>query len=367
MRKVWLEIAAIQVLYAIFPPFCSDFDYAWAMETHALLALLVAGKHLDAREAEDLFTRLLEGALDDAQIGATLGMMAARSVEVDELCGAARVMRRHVTRVRAPEACRLIDTCGTGGGPKVFNVSTVAAIVAASAAHGEDRVCVAKHGNRGSAEVLAALGVNIDASPEVQSQCLDQAGVCFCFAIHHHPAMKYAAGPRKSLGFRTIFNLLGPLTNPAGARRQLIGVYASNLVEPMARALANLGAERAIVAHGLDGLDELSTCAPTAMAHVESGRVRFETLDAESLGLGRTTHDQLLAPTLAAAVEAATRVLGGESGPQREMTLLNAAAALFVAGAVDSLEAGLSLAADAIDSGKSRATLETLITVSHSG
>ncbi|MBX3323043.1 MAG: anthranilate phosphoribosyltransferase [Phycisphaeraceae bacterium] len=341
------------------------------MDTHALLSMLVSGRRLDAHESEDLFSRLLAGELDEAQIGAVLALLQARPIGVDELCGAARVMRRHVTRVKAPRGERLIDTCGTGGGPKVFNVSTLAAIVAAGAGgrEGRERVFVAKHGNRsrtgrGSAEVLLGLGVRVDASPEVQSQCLEEAGVCFCFAIHHHPAMKHAAGPRRSLGMRTIFNLLGPLTNPAGAQRQLIGVYAADLVETMAQSLAQLGAERAMVVHGLDGLDELSTSSPTLVAHVESGRVRVEEVDAQSLGLASASHESLSVDGLEAAVAAAREILDAQRGPRRDLTVLNAAAALVVADVCPSLSEGIKAAEESIDSGSARKVLETLVKVS---
>lgn len=332
--------------------------------------MLVRGRTLEAAEAEELFERLLSGALDEAQIGAVLALMQCRPVGVEELVGAARVMRRHVTPVRTPSGARVIDTCGTGGGPKVFNVSTLAAIVAA-AAGAPHRVVVAKHGNRsrtgrGSAEVLAGLGVNVDASPEVQSSCLEQAGVCFCFAIHHHPAMRFAAGPRRSLGFRTIFNLLGPLTNPAGARRQLIGVYHASLVEPMAQALAQLGAERAMVVHGLDGLDEFSTCAASRIGHVLAGRVHVEQFDAQSHGLSRSRHEDLAAADLDDAVRVARAILRGEPGPRRDLTVLNAAAALLVADAVSSFEQGLVSASEALDSGSAAETLDTLIRVSNS-
>ncbi len=344
------------------------------MDIHETLDHLIAGRPLAESEAEALFSSLLDGKLDDAQIGALLALIQTRGPAVSELIGAARVMRAHVTPVPVSTGPGqvLIDTCGTGGAPKMFNVSTVAAIIAAAAGGAPDapRVLVAKHGNRsrtgrGSAEALAELGVNIDASPETQAACLEQAGVCFCFAIHHHPAMKHAAGPRRSVGFRTIFNLLGPLTNPAGARRQLIGVYAKELVEPMARTLAALGAERAIVAHGLDGLDELTTSAPTLLAHVEDGSVRMQEVDAQAMGISRASHDQMRVEGLEAAAETARAILEGQPGPRRDIAVFNAAAALLVAGAVDSLEHGIEASADAIDSGATARTLKSLCTASH--
>ncbi|MCA9297556.1 MAG: anthranilate phosphoribosyltransferase, partial [Phycisphaerales bacterium] len=260
------------------------------------LMTLVGGEALSDVETEALFGEILTGALDDAQIGAALAMLQLRGPTVEEVVGAARSMRAHVTPIPiGPGGRVVVDTCGTGGAPKTFNVSTLSAIVAASAS---DRLAFAKHGNRsrtgrGSAEVLQALGVNIDASPERQAACLDACGVCFCFAVHHHPAMKHAIGARRSLGFPTLFNLLGPLTNPARASRQVIGVYAPHLVEMLANAQVGLGAERAIIAHSEDGLDELSTTAPNKVAHVRDGSVSFQTLDATTLGLARATVEDL--------------------------------------------------------------------------
>ena len=344
------------------------------MEIHETLEHLVAGRTLAESEAEAIFSSLLDGKLDDSQIGSLLSLIQSKGPAVSELIGAARVMRAHVTPVPVSPAPGqvLIDTCGTGGAPKLFNVSTVAAIIAAAAGGAPEapRILVAKHGNRsrtgrGSAEALAELGVNIDASPETQGACLEQAGVCFCFAIHHHPAMKHAAGPRRSVGFRTIFNLLGPLTNPASARRQLIGVYAKELVEPMAATLAALGAERAIVAHGLDGLDELTISAPTLLAHVEGGTVRLQEVDAQSMGIARASHDQMRVEGLEAAAETARAILQGQAGPRRDIAVFNAAAALLIAGVVDSLEHGIEASADAIDSGATARTLKALCDTSH--
>ncbi len=343
------------------------------MDTHATLAQLVTGRPLSASQAETLFEHLLTGALDDAQIGALLALIQARGPGPDELIGAATAMRRHVTRVPIEPSSGqvIIDTCGTGGAPKVFNVSTVAAIVVAAAAGAPDQpgVLVAKHGNRsrtgrGSAEVLERLGVNVHASPEVQAECLRRTGVCFCFAIHHHPAMRYAAGPRKSLGFRTIFNLLGPLTNPAGARRQLIGVYDVALAEPMARALSALGAERAIVAHGMDGLDELTTCAESLLLHVDRGAILREHVRPGDLGLAPASYDRLAVDSPDQAARVAESVLRGEPGPHTDITLLNVAAGLLVAGGVSSLSEGMEKAREGIDSGRACLVLERLREVS---
>ncbi|MBK7404678.1 MAG: anthranilate phosphoribosyltransferase [Phycisphaerales bacterium] len=350
------------------------------MEIRDALDRLVSGGTLSEPESEALFETLLSGGLDGPQIAAVLALLQRRGPTVDEVVGAARVMRRHVTpvlRPRGTENDALIDTCGTGGAPKTFNVSTASAIVAAAShAPGGARVLVAKHGNRsrtgrGSAEVLAALGVRVDASPAAQSRCLAEAGVCFCFAIHHHPAMQHAIGPRRSLGFPTIFNLLGPLTNPAGARRQLIGVYAEPLVGLLAEALARLGSESAVVAHGADGLDELTTTAPVRLARVVPGKsgapgvVAMESLDAMDLGLRRASLGELQASSVEDAAEIIRTVLAGESGARRDIVVLNAAAALVVAGAAPDWAEGLALASASIDSGRAAATLAMLARISN--
>lgn len=349
------------------------------MQVQDVLARLLRGETLSAEASDAAFDLLLGGGMDPAQIGSLLSLIEARGATVEELVGAARAMRRHVMRVPFPCGPArqgtddpLIDTCGTGGAQKTFNVSTAAAIVAAAVEPEPDgrRVRVAKHGNRsrtgrGSAEVLAALGVNVDASPAVQARCLERVGVCFCFAIHHHPAMKHAAGARRALGFPTIFNLLGPLTNPAGARRQIIGVYEPAAVEKVARALAALGAERAMVVHGLDGLDEISTVGTTLIAHVQDGRVRTEHVEPGHFGLTRRHIDDLRAPDLESAVRTFRSVIDGEPGPAREMVELNAAAALVVAGLASSIEEGLRAASAAIDAGRAAATLEALARTSN--
>lgn len=339
---------------------------------------LLAGNPMCEDVAESVFLALLSGQFDEPQIGGLLALIQTMPPNASTLTGAARAMRVHVERVpytlKPNEA--LLDTCGTGGAPKSFNVSTAAAIVAASVKPPSEsvikRIVVAKHGNRsrtgrGSAEVLQTLGVHVDATPEQQATCLEEAGVCFCFAIHHHPAMKHAIGPRRSLGFPTIFNALGPLTNPAGADRQLIGVYDNALVEPMAQTLANLGAARAMVVHSTDGLDELSTTAPTRIMHVRNGTLEEETIDAKDLGLDRVTLDQLQASSVEHSAEIIRDIFSGNPSPYSDMVTLSAGAALVVAGACDSIEQGLSFARDAIDTGTTNATLDRLIDVSRRG
>jgi anthranilate phosphoribosyltransferase len=331
-----------------------------------ILAQLVVPRHLSAEQAEFCLEELLNGRMDAAQVGAFLALLQAKGVTTAELVGAATAMRRHVTRVPLDEktAARAIDTCGTGGAPKLFNVSTAAALVAAGAG-----AKVVKHGNRsrtgrGSAEILQSLGVNVEASPLVQAKCVEEAGVCFCFAIHHHPAAKHAAGPRRSLGLPTIFNLLGPLTNPGGAKRQLLGVAKRQHVETVAHALSRLGCERAMVVHSLDGFDELSTTSSNTLAHVRGGTVSLETMDAQSLGLATAKASELQAETLEEATRVIRGVLDGERGAKLDIVLLNAAAALVVAGVAGSMGDGLVKARASVESGAARRGLETLVAVS---
>ena len=346
-------------------------------DTHQILRSLLDGHPLDADAAERTFRSLLSGELDEAQIGSLLSLIQTMPPSAQTLTGAARAMRAHVEPVEYPIAPTeaMIDTCGTGGAPKTFNVSTAAAFIVAGAkpAAGSTltRVVVAKHGNRsrtgrGSAEVLMSLGVQVDAPPAVQSKCLQAAGVCFCFAIHHHPAMRYAMGPRKSVGFPTIFNALGPLTNPAGANRQLIGVYDNALVEPMAQTLANLGAKRAMIVHAHDGLDELTISAPTRIMHVQDGQLREEIIDAADLGLPRATLDQLQASSVEHSAKIITDILDGQPSPYADMVVLTAAGALLVADACTSFAQGIELARESIATGNAKATLDRLIEVSHS-
>jgi len=340
------------------------------MAIRDILDRLVAGQGLTSDQTEALFEDLLNGRLDDAQIGAALGMIQVRGVKVEELIGAARVMRRHASTIPCTpaEGCIVLDTCGTGGAPKTFNISTITAIVAAAAAPG--RVCVAKHGNRsrtgrGSAEVLSALGVNIDASTQVQARCLSEAGVCFCFAVRHHPAVRHASLARKSLGFNTIFNLIGPLTNPAGASHQLLGVFDGALVEPLAQALAHLGSTRAMVVHGLDGMDEITTTMRTRIAHLANGVVTVEELDPQSLGLKPASLNDLRCADLESAVRTARDVIEGVKGPARDIVTMNTAAALVVAEVSPGLRDGLVRANAALDSGAAQRTLDRLARMSH--
>lgn len=338
---------------------------------HDVFPDLLLGRSLNESQAETVFERLLSDRLDEGQIGALLALIATRGPSVDELVGAARVLRRFVTPVSTPSGRgRVIDTCGTGGAPKLFNVSTIGAIVTAAAAPG--RVLVAKHGNksrtgRGSAEVMQALGVRVDASPEVQERCLREIGVCFSFAPAHHPSARHVAGVRKNLGFPTIFNLLGPLANPAGATRQLVGTYSLSNAAKLAAALARLGAERAMVVHSTDGLDELTTSAVNVIWHVEGKSVREEQLDARDLGFATARLDDLRVETLDDAVRIVRSVIDGEPGPRRDLVELNAGASLWIAGCVGSMAEGVALARLAIDDGSARRTLDALIRLTTTG
>ena len=323
---------------------------------------LASGRSLERAEMEDAFRSIMSGEAHHAEMGGMLALLATRVPTVAELAGAATVMRANVDRLDTgvpPE--RLLDTAGTGGTAKLFNVSTVAAIVAAAAG-----AKVAKHGNRsrtgrGSAEVLGALGVNVDADRAIQRRCMDRAGICFCFAIHHHPAARHAMPVRKALGIPTIFNLLGPLTNPAGARRQVMGVYAPQYVMPVANTLAELGVERALVIHGTDGIDEVSITAPTMVAEVNGTSVIERRIDARMLGLREAPHEALAAQSLDGAVALASALVEGrERGPALDLLLANAAAAIVAAGMIDDLVDGVGVARDALESGAARDVLERL-------
>lgn len=344
------------------------------MHVRELLGQLASGMTLSHEQSRGAFELLLTGQMEPTQIAGMLSLMASRKPTVDELVGVAEAMRAHVTPVPLDldslkkRGVAILDTCGTGGTPKTFNVSTIAAIVVAAAAPG--RVIVAKHGNRsrtgrGSAEVLKGFGVNVDAPPSVQATCAMECGVCFCFAIHHHPAMKYAGPVRQSLGFPTILNLAGPLTNPAGATHQLMGVYDESLRPIVAQALARLRCKHAWVMHSEDGLDEISINARTRVSDVRGNSVVEHMVDPRLLGIPPVAHDQLVAEDVADAVRMGRELLGGQKGSRRDMLLLNAGAALLVCDVVKSLEEGMATCAEAIDRGAALATLNSLIKLSN--
>jgi anthranilate phosphoribosyltransferase len=330
-----------------------------------LLSKTIAGYDLSREQAYGAFTQIMAGQWTAAQIAAILAALASKGETVDEITAAAQAMRDHAVKIDTA-GLDVIDTCGTGGtGLRTFNVSTTAALVLAGAG-----AKVAKHGNRtntrssGSADVLESLGVNLDASQTAVAECLKQAGVCFCYARLCHPAMKHAGPVRRELGVRTIFNVLGPLTNPAGAKRQLMGVFSDVLTEPIANVLANLGSERVMVVHAADGLDEISITSETQVSQLDNGKVTTTAIKPEDFGIARASMDDLLVDSPEASAEVIRSVLEGQSGPARDIVLLNAAAGLFVAGKTDDMQAGMEAAKTSIDSGAAAEALEKLIEVS---
>jgi anthranilate phosphoribosyltransferase len=326
-----------------------------------VIARLAEGRTLDEAEAEAAFGVLMAGEATPAQIAALLMALRVRGETVDEITGAARVMRARMSAIAAPPGA--IDVCGTGGDAQgTVNISTTVAFVVAGAG-----VPVAKHGNRaissrsGGADVLGALGVTIDAPFTVLERALETARVAFLMAPRHHAAMRHVAGPRVELGIRTIFNLLGPLANPARVKRQLLGVFARQWLRPLAETLGRLGAERAWVVHGSDGLDELTVTGESHVAEWHQGRVREFSITPADAGLKIASPAALKGGDAAENAEALRGVLAGIAGPYRDAVLLNAAAALIVAGRARDLKEGVALAARSIDSGAARAALEALI------
>lgn len=305
--------------------------------------------------------QVLAGDATSAQIAGLAVALRMKGETPDEIAGMAMALRGRVGPIRTRRS-PLLDTCGTGGdNAGTFNISTSAAIVAASCG-----VAVAKHGNRavssrtGSADVLEHLGVRIDLTPESAGRSLDLLGITFLFAPNYHTALRHAAGPRRELGIRTVFNVLGPLTNPAGATRQLLGVYSDTMVRPVADVLSRLGSERAWVVHGRDGLDELTLFASTHVAELADGKIREFDINPADYGLAATDRSALAGGDAAANADTIRRVLDGEQGPARDVVVLNAGAALVVAGTVTELRDGIDQSAAAIDSGRARAKLAEL-------
>lgn len=323
-----------------------------------------AGDDLSAQEAEEVMDELLEGNLEQAQIVALLTSLRDKGEAVEELVGFARAMRRRANHGRAQaQISPLVDTCGTGGdGGGTFNVSTAAALVVAGAG-----VRVAKHGNRsfssrcGSADVLEAMGVKIDLDPQRALASISQVGIGFLFAPSMHTAMRHAAAARREAGGRTVFNLLGPLTNPAGATAQVIGVPAAALVEKLGHALAELGTQHAFVVHGVDGIDEVSLSDETEVAEVRPGAVKQYRVKPQDFGVAGARREDLAGGDAAANAKIIRGILGGETGPRRDFVCINAAAALVAAGRAADFRKGARLAAKAIDSGLALAKLQALI------
>jgi anthranilate phosphoribosyltransferase len=323
---------------------------------------LVNRVNLSEADTVDVMNQIMTGEATPLQVASFLTALRMKGETVEEITGAARVMREKAHRVNVGGKT-VLDTCGTGGDQKgTFNISTTAAFVVAGAG-----VDVAKHGNRsvssqsGSADVLGALGVKVDAPKERVEQCIAKIGIGFLFAPLLHEAMKYAVGPRRDIGIRTIFNILGPLTNPAMASYQLIGIYSGELVATIANVLKNLGSARAMVVHGLDGLDEISLCGPTKVAELRDGQVKEYVLEPEQLGLKRCTLEELHGGSAEQSALIVRAILAGEKGPARDVVLLNSGAALYVSGKAASVKDGIALAAASIDSGKARQKLEQLV------
>jgi anthranilate phosphoribosyltransferase len=332
-----------------------------------ILLKLCRQEDLTRAEARDAFLHIMSGDAAEAQVGGLLVGLAAKGTTVEELVGAATVMREKALPIGCEADGVVLDTCGTGGDVRgTFNISTAAALVVAAAG-----VKVVKHGNRsassksGSADVLERLGVRLEADGAKLRRCLDEANFCFAFARSHHPAMKFVAQARGALGIPTVFNLLGPLTNPARARHQLLGVFSPELTDRLATVLRELGSERAWVVHADDGLDELSTIGPTRVSELKNGEVRTWTLDPAKLGIPYARLSDLQVETADESADVIRRVLWNESTPARDIVVLNAGAALLVAGQDDDLAASLSRAEDAIESGAAQRTLETLVRVSN--
>jgi anthranilate phosphoribosyltransferase len=334
-------------------------------ELKAVIAKVASGAAMSRDEASAVFDRMMSGEATPSQMGGLLMGLRVRGETVDEITGAVTAMRAKMIRVEAPADA--IDVVGTGGDASgSYNISTCAAFIVAGCG-----VPVAKHGNRalssksGAADVLQALGVRIDLDPEQISHCIREAGIGFMFAPAHHPATKNVAATRVELGTRTIFNLLGPVSNPAGVRRQMVGVFSRQWVEPIAQVLANLGSQAAWVVHGSDGLDEITTAGSTTVAALENGHVRSFEITPEEAGLQRSRPEALRGGDAETNARALLDVLKGKPGPFRDVALFNAAAALVVAERAHDLRSGVAIAQEAVMSGAATGRLERLIAVSN--
>jgi len=337
------------------------------VEFRAIIGKVATGAALGRDEAAGAFEQMMAGEATPSQMGALLMALRVRGETVDEITGAVTAMRAKMVRVQAPPDA--IDVVGTGGDASgSFNISTCAALIVAGAG-----VPVAKHGNRalssksGAADVLAALGVNIDLNPEQIGHCIRAAGIGFMFAPAHHPATKNVGPTRAELGTRTIFNLLGPLSNPAGVKRQMVGVFSKQWTEPLAHVLKNLGAESVWVVHGSDGLDEVTTSGATSVSALENGVIRNFEIAPEDVGLRKVKPEELRGGDAATNARAVQEVLEGKQTAFRDVALLNAAAALVVSGKAKDLQAGFNLAAHSVDSGEAEGRLDRLIVVSNDG
>jgi len=316
---------------------------------------------LSEAEMSQMITEIFSGNVTDAQTGAFMAALATKGETFEELAGAAKAMRRKARRIHNSSAM-IVDTCGTGGdSADTFNISTTTAFVVAGCG-----VTVAKHGNRsvssqcGSADLLEALGVKIDIEPELVEEAVSEIGIGFLFAPIYHGALRYAAKARKEVGLRSIFNMLGPLTNPAAANCQLLGVFAAELTEMFANALKLLGAKRAFVVHGLDGMDEISVCAPTRISELKNGMIRTYDITPEQFSLSPSNPEDLMGGNPEVNAQITTKILNGDKSPGRDVVLLNAAAALIASGKTEDFNQGIQLAENSIDTGAAAAKLEAL-------
>ncbi len=330
------------------------------------ISMLVDGKSMNREEAAQVMEEIMTGEVTPAQFGAFVTALRLKGETVEEITGLARTMRNHSLKVDISDP--VTDVVGTGGdGCDTFNISTTTAFVAAGAG-----LKVAKHGNRaassqcGAADVLESLGVKIDLTPEQVKQCLENVGIGFMFATSFHPAMKYAGPPRREIGIRTVFNILGPLTNPADAGTYLLGVADGSLVETMAGVLQSLGCQHALVVHGEDGLDEITLTGNTQVSEVTKNEIKNYTISPEELGFSKTGMDTLKGSTVEENAALLRDILNGKQGPQRDIVLMNAAAALVAGNKAESLKQGVDIAADSIDSGKAAAKLENLVKLTSS-
>jgi anthranilate phosphoribosyltransferase len=338
---------------------------ATGVDFKALLGVVATGKPLTRAQAEQAFRAIMTGEVTPSQIGAFLMALRVRGETVEEITAAVTVMREKMTRIEAP--ANAIDVCGTGGDHAgTLNISTPVAIIAAACG-----VAVAKHGNRaassksGAADVLAVLGVNIDAEMAVVQRSLKEVGTCFMWAAKHHSAMKHVGPTRVELGTRTVFNLMGPMSNPAGVKRQLLGVFSADWQEPMANVLKNLGTEHAWLVHGSDGLDEITTTGPTRIVELRHGAIRHFTLAPEEYGIARADPADLKGSDAQSNAQAIRALFAGAPSAYRDIVLINTAAALVIAERAPDLAAGLDLAAKGIDSGKANEVLAALVRVTN--
>ena len=336
------------------------------MDMQAAIRAVTEQRDLDSAEMNSVMRLIMTGQATPAQIGGFLVGLRLKGETVDEIAAAALVMRELATRVEV-SGPHLVDTCGTGGdGASTFNISTASALVTA-AAGGR----VAKHGNRsvssrsGSADVLEAAGVRLDLTPAQVAECIGEVGVGFLFAPQHHSAMKHAIGPRKEMGVRTLFNLLGPLTNPAGAPNQVLGVFSEQWVEPLARVLQNLGSEHVLVVHAEDGLDEISIGSATRVAELKDGGITVYTVTPEEFGLERSDLSAIAVSDAGQSLAMINEVLDNRPGPARDIVVMNAGAAIYAAGVADSLSDGIEQAGEALANGSARETLASLIRVTN--